>query len=109
MHIQNVPFEVVDWSQIVPSEHPGETGLALWRTVQANDIRIRMVHYSPGYLADHWCSKGHVVLVLEGELETELENGQRFTLRAGTSYHVQDGAEPHRSYTKTGARLFIVD
>ena len=68
-----------------------------------------MVDYSPGYLADHWCSKGHILLCLEGELHTELEDGRTFLLRPGMSYQVADGAEPHRSCTATGAKLFIVD
>ena len=68
-----------------------------------------MVEYSPGYLADHWCSKGHILLVLDGELDTELEDGRCFRLKAGQSYQVADGAEPHRSRTATGAKLFIVD
>jgi quercetin dioxygenase-like cupin family protein len=89
--------------------HAGETGRARWRTRQHGAIRVRMVEYSPGYLADHWCSKGHILLVLEGELETELADGRRFTLKAGQSYQVADGAEPHRSSTGIGAKLFIVD
>jgi len=68
-----------------------------------------MVEYTPGYLADHWCSRGHVLLVLEGELITELEDGSKHLLKAGMSYQVADGANPHRSYTRTGAKLFIVD
>jgi hypothetical protein len=107
--IQDVPFEVVDWAAIRPTEHPGEKGVALWRTRLAGGIRVRMVEYSPGYLADHWCSKGHVLLVLEGALETELQSGRKVVLRAGMSYQVADDAEPHRSRTETGARLFIVD
>jgi hypothetical protein len=35
-----------------------------------------MVEYTPGYVADHWCQKGHVLLVLEGELETVLADGR---------------------------------
>jgi quercetin dioxygenase-like cupin family protein len=109
MKMQSIPFEAIDWSTIEKTEHPGTDGVALWRTRQFSDIRVRMVEYSPGYLADHWCSKGHILLVLEGELETELADGRRFTLKAGMSYQVADGAEPHRSSTRTGARLFIVD
>jgi hypothetical protein len=109
LQIRNVPFQVVDWSQVPPTEHPGESGVASWRTVQADDIRVRIVDYSPGYLADHWCRKGHVLLVLEGELETALQDGRTFTLTPGVSYQVEDEAVPHRSYTRTGARLFIVD
>jgi hypothetical protein len=109
MKMQSIPFGTTDWSQIEKTEHGGIRGAALWRTQQFNDIRVRMVEYSPGYLADHWCSKGHILLVLTGELETELADGRRFTLKAGMSYQVADGAEPHRSSTRTGATLFIVD
>ncbi|MCH1878663.1 DHCW motif cupin fold protein [Alcaligenes ammonioxydans] len=109
MDIQNLPFCTVNWSDINPTEHKGETGMALWHTQQFGPIRVRMVEYSPGYLADHWCVKGHMLLCLEGELDTELQDGRRFTLRAGQSYHVADNAEPHRSSTQTGAKLYIVD
>jgi hypothetical protein len=109
MNIDNLPFGTTDWSAVEPTVHPGETGQALWRTRQFGPIRVRMVEYSPGYLADHWCSKGHILLCLEGELLTELADGRRFLLTPGVSYQVADGAEPHRSSTATGARLFIVD
>jgi quercetin dioxygenase-like cupin family protein len=94
---------------VEPVEHPGETGTAIWRTRELNGIRVRLVEYSPGYRADHWCSKGHILLCLEGELQTELADGRRFILTPGISYHVADGAEPHRSSTSVGAKLFIVD
>jgi hypothetical protein len=109
MKIEGVAFAVPEWGQIEPVEHPGETGKAIWRTIEVGNIRVRKVEYSPGYLADHWCSRGHVLLVLEGELVTELRDGRRFTLTAGMSYQVADGAEPHRSSTAGGASLFIVD
>lgn len=109
MQISNVPFGVTDWSAIKPTVHPGETGTAYWRTFEAGNIRVRMVEYSPGYLADHWCERGHVLLVLEGELTTELQDGSSHVLRPGSSYQVADKAAPHRSRTETGARLFIVD
>ena len=109
MHMQGIPFGATDWSEIEATEHKGESGLALWRTRQFGSIRVRLVEYSPGYLADHWCSKGHILFCLEGELHTELEDGRRFVLRPGTSYQVADGAEPHRSSTATGAKLFVVD
>jgi quercetin dioxygenase-like cupin family protein len=109
MKMHSIPFGTTDWSTIEKTEHAGIGGVAHWRTQQFNDIRVRMVEYSQGYLADHWCSKGHILLVLEGELETELADGRRFTLKAGMSYQVADGAEPHRSSTRGGATLFIVD
>lgn len=109
MHMTGIPFGTTDWSAIAPTRHSGETGAAFWRTCSFGSIRVRMVEYTPGYLADHWCTKGHVLLCLEGELHTELEDGRQFVLTPGMSYQVADGAEPHRSSTSTGAKLFIVD
>lgn len=109
MDIRDIPFGTTDWSQLDATTHPGETGTAYWRTQQFGALRVRMVEYSAGYLADHWCSKGHILLCLEGELHTELEDGRRFVMTAGMSYQVADQAEAHRSSTPTGARLFIVD
>ena len=109
MNMQSIPFGTTDWTAIETTTHPGETGAALWRTQHFGEIRVRMVEYTPGYLADHWCSKGHILLCLEGSLDTELEDGRTFTLTPGTSYQVADNAEAHRSSTKSGAKLFIVD
>lgn len=109
MQITDIPFGTTDWSSIERSEHKGIQGVAYWRTKNFGSIRVRMVEYSPGYIADHWCVKGHVLLCLEGELETKLEDGRKFMLKPGTSYQVADNAEPHRSSTTTGAKLFIVD
>lgn len=113
MHMSNIPFCTVDWSDIQPARHDGERGYALWRTQhfgpQDNRIRVRVVEYSPGYVADHWCAKGHVLLCLEGELETTLEDGRVFVLKPGMSYQVADGAEAHQSRAPNGAKLFIVD
>ncbi len=109
MDMKNIPFGTTDWSQIEPTEHAGETGMALWHTQQFDAIRVRLVEYSPGYKADHWCKKGHILFCLEGELHTELSDGRQFVLTPGMSYQVADGAEPHRSYTLGGAKLFIVD
>ena len=109
MNMENIPFGISNWSQIPSTEHAGETGTASWHTQQFDNIRVRMVEYSPGYLADHWCTKGHILLCLEGELHTELADGRKFLLMPGMSYQVADNAEPHRSYTATGVKLFIVD
>lgn len=109
MKINDPPFRVTHWSAVERTEHPGEQGTAYWRTRRCGDIRVRMVEYAPGYVADHWCSKGHVLLCLAGELHTELADGRRFTLRPGMSYEVADQAEPHRSSSPLGATLFIVD
>ena len=109
MHIANLSFATTDWSSVERTEHRGVTGLAFWRTKQFGPIRVRMVEYTPGYVADHWCIKGHILLCVKGELETELEDGRKFTLTTGMSYQVADNAEPHRSSTRSGATLFIVD
>jgi hypothetical protein len=109
MQISNIPFGTTDWSQVERTEHAGESGRAYWRTRHFGSIRVRMVEYSPGYVADHWCEKGHILLCLAGELHTELADGRRTVLSPGMSYQVADGAEPHRSFTEVGATLFIVD
>ena len=109
MHMTDIPFGVTDWSEVERTEHAGTTGTAYWRTRNFGEIRVRLVEYTPGYLADHWCSKGHVLFCVEGELHTELEDGRIFILKPGMSYQVADAAEAHRSFTPVGARLFIVD
>ena len=109
MQMNDIPFGTTDWSQVEPTAHPGEQGTAWWRTRQFGALRVRMVEYTPGYLADHWCSKGHILFCLEGELHTELEDGRTFVLTPGMSYQVADQAEAHRSSAPSGAKLFIVD
>lgn len=109
MKMTEIPFGTTDWAELPPTEHKGETGMAHWRTRHFGDIRVRLVEYSAGYLADHWCEKGHILFCLSGELHTELADGRTYTLKPGMSYQVADKAEAHRSSTPTGARLFVVD
>ncbi|MDO8386468.1 MAG: DHCW motif cupin fold protein [Polaromonas sp.] len=109
MQLKEIPFGTTDWSRVERTEHSAQAGQAFWRTQQFGDIRVRMVEYTPGYVSDHWCSKGHVLLCLAGELHTELEDGRVFVLQPGMSYQVADGAEAHRSTAPKGATLFIVD
>lgn len=104
-----IDFQTTNWACVNETEHPGKTGTALWRTLQWGDLRVRVVEYSAGYKANHWCTKGHILFCLEGELVTELKNGEEFVLRKGMSYQVSDQVSSHRSYTTTGAKLFIVD
>lgn len=108
MQIDDIAFGVTDWAALPRSEHPGESGTAYWRGCRFGALRGSMVEYSPGYLAGHWCRKGHVLLCLEGELHTELEDGRVFVLEAGMSYRVA-AAGAHRSSTPSGARLFVVN
>ena len=109
MKMHNIPFGTTDWSKIEAVEKSAQAGKAFWRTQQFGDVRVRMVEYTAGYASDHWCVKGHILLCLEGELHTELEDGRTFTLKTGMSYQVADDAEPHRSTAPLGAKLFIVD
>ncbi len=109
MILTDIPFGTTDWRVVDATEHAGESGLARWRTRQFGTVRVRMVEYSAGYRADHWCRKGHILLCVAGELDTELEDGRTFQLRPGMSYQVADESEAHRSSTRTGATLFIVD
>jgi len=113
MKMSGIPFGVTDWSTVAPTEHAGTTGKAIWRTRAFGEglgaLRVRLVEYQPGYVADHWCEKGHIIYCIEGRLDTELADGRRFTLRPGDSYQVADGADAHRSSTPIGAKLFIVD
>ena len=109
MQIGDLPFGITDWAAVEKTEHKGDNGIAYWKTRNFGDIRVRIVEYSPGYLADHWCNKGHILFCLEGELVTELQDGRKFVLKPGMSYQVADNAESHRSFTKVGAILFIVD
>jgi hypothetical protein len=109
MNLNDIPFGTTDWSTIETTEHSGESGNAIWRTRHFGGVRVRMVEYSAGYRADHWCEKGHILLCLAGDLETELADGRRFNLGPGMSYQVADRAEAHRSRSQSGATLFIVD
>jgi hypothetical protein len=105
----NIPFQITDWSSVPTTEHKGETGSAFWRTLHFGDLRIRMVEYSKNYKADHWCEKGHIIYCIEGEMTTELSNGSEFKMSKGMSYQVSDGLSSHRTYSKEGVKLFIVD
>jgi hypothetical protein len=110
MKIPPLPFTVTDWAAVEPTRHDGESGFALWRSFSIGDIRVRLVEYSPGYVADHWCDRGHIIYVVSGALVSELKDGRRSELKAGMSYMMSDfGDAAHRSVTETGCTLFIVD
>jgi len=107
--MSNIPFQAINWSTIEKVEYKGETGIAFWQTIQLGGLRIRLVEYSNGYLADHWCQKGHVVHCLEGEFISELGSGERVKLSKGETYVVSDELSSHRSVTKNGGKLLIID
>lgn len=106
---KNITFRTIDWETIPKTEYKGETGKAYWQTVQYPGLRIRMVEYSKGYIADHWCQKGHIVHCIEGEFVSELQDGKEFILAKGMTYVVSDGLSSHRSYTKDGVKVLIID
>jgi len=109
MDIANIPFQTINWNEIEKTIHNGTTGTAFWQTVQFQGLRVRVVEYSKGYLADHWCQKGHIVYCLEGEFTTELEHGDHFQLKTGMGYIVSDELSSHRSITESGVKLLIID
>jgi hypothetical protein len=104
-----IAFQTINWDEIPKTEHKGTTGTAYWQTLQYGGLRIRMVEYSEGYLADHWCHKGHILHCLEGEFVSELESGEQFLLRKGMSYVVSDDMSSHRSISEKGVKLMIID
>lgn len=106
---KNIMFQTIDWTMIPKTEHKGETGTAYWQTIQFPGLRIRLVEYSKGYLADHWCKKGHIVHCLEGEFVSELQNGESFKLSKDMTYVVSDELSSHRSSTQNGVKLLIID
>jgi hypothetical protein len=107
--MNNIPFQTIDWSAIEKTEHTGEDGVAYWQTLQFPGLRIRIVEYTNGYVANHWCSKGHIVHCLEGEFISELESGEKFSLSKGMTYIVSDDLSSHRSLTTHGVKLLIID
>jgi hypothetical protein len=110
MKIVDVPFTVTDWSRVPAEEHPGAEGTSHWRTVEAGNIRARVVEYGPGYRADHWCPRGHILWVIAGDLTVELKDGRRYELKKGMSFQAgDDAANPHLARTEAGAVVFIVD
>ncbi|HVN48469.1 MAG TPA: DHCW motif cupin fold protein [Bacteroidota bacterium] len=109
MSISNIPFQVIDWNTVPSTEHTGETGTAYWRTKEYPGLRVRIVEYSGGYLADHWCKKGHIVHCLKGEVVTQQETVEEFVLREGMTYIVSDNLSSHRSFAKHAVQLLIID
>jgi len=109
MNKKNIPFQTIDWTKIPKTEHKGDTGIAYWQTMQFEGLRLRIVEYSKGYLADHWCAKGHIVHCLEGDFVSELNDGEKFILTKGMTYVVTDELSSHRSSTENGVKVMIID
>jgi hypothetical protein len=109
MNTQNIPFQTIDWSKVDKTEYKGETGIAYWQTTQFHGLRIRIVEYSRGYIADHWCQKGHIVHCLEGDLISEFEDGTKVALKKGMTYVVSDELSSHRSVASEDVKILIID
>jgi hypothetical protein len=109
MNVLQIPFQTIDWTTIPRTEHQGENGVAYWQALQFPGLRIRIVEYNKGYLADHWCEKGHIVHCLEGEFVSELKDGAHFVLTKGMTYVVSDDLSSHRSRSENGVKLLIID
>ncbi len=110
MKLASMPFTFTDWNQVSTEEHKGEVGTSTWKTFTAGDVRVRIVEYSPSFISDHWCARGHILLVLEGEFQIRLKDGRVFDLTPGMSFQVSDDEKnPHFGLTEKGAKVFIVD
>jgi quercetin dioxygenase-like cupin family protein len=109
MNIPPFPFEIINWTNIPEERHDGESAYALWQVIKVGEIRIRRMQYAPGYKADHWCKKGHIIHCIEGNMTTELDDGRHMKLEKGLTYIVGDNCEAHRTYTEDGCVLFVVD
>ncbi|MBK9107570.1 MAG: DHCW motif cupin fold protein [Saprospiraceae bacterium] len=107
--MSNIPFQTIDWNSVEKIEYKGESGTAIWQTMLFNGLRIRIVEYSDGYLADHWCQKGHIVYCLEGEFISKLSTGEKIKLIKGETYIVSDGLSSHRSISEKWVKLLIID
>lgn len=105
----DILFQTIDWDSVPATEHRGESGIAYWQTVEFPGLRMRIVRYSEGYLADHWCRKGHIVHCLDGEFVSEMNDGKEFRISAGSTYVVSDDLSLHRSRTSNGVKLLIID
>lgn len=109
MKIDDLPFRAIDWTSLAAQEVAGETGCSFVKCLDAGAIRCRLVEYKPGYLADHWCSKGHIFLMLTGEVVLEFKNGDAVVLTATQGFCVDDHSEPHRLRSNKGATAYIID
>lgn len=106
MELSGLPEAVVDWSRTPATKTAGATS----RAHKTNDVQLRVVDYDPGYLADHWCSKGHILYVISGSLTIEHGDGKAsYELAAGMSWQTADNGPPHRVRSTGGATVFIVD
>ena len=110
MKLNDVSYSLIDWQNVESTEVKGITGHAFWKTKKFNDLRIRIIEKSPGYRADHYCKKGHVIYVIDGEMVIDFENGEKFSVSAGQTVFLGDDPEfGHSTFTENGIKYFIID
>jgi uncharacterized cupin superfamily protein len=110
MTLPKMPFTITDWSELPATRIQGQQGYTEWRAQDFGAIRVRLSEYSPGYVADGFCDTGHVLYVIEGEVEVELKDGRRFKMTPGQSFSVSDfGDAAHRCSSVHGAKFFVVE
>ena len=110
MYITEVPYTNINWDEVPITKHSGETGFAYRRIFETGNVRLRLVEYSPGYRADHWCCRGHVIHLLDGEIKFELKDGSMVSLIKGMSCCLSDSKSiAHKALTESGAFLLIID
>jgi quercetin dioxygenase-like cupin family protein len=108
--LENFPVGTIDWPKVPAVVQAGETGIATSRTVNLSDVTLRLVEYSAGYKADHWCTKGHILYVVSGNVVIEYDNEKRTNLSSGMSWHAPEGASTaHLLRCERAATVFIID
>ena len=109
MKIENIPFQHINWDDVDVTEIPGITGTALSKIWEMGNVRVRLVQYLPEYEANHWCHRGHVILLLAGQLQVIFEDGRLSNIQVGESFVLADNQEAHKIASIDGATVFIVD
>ena len=98
-----------DWDSIPTQKIDGETGFCTIKTKTLGEIKIRHIEYSANYSADHWCDKGHIVFIIDGELKIEHKDNSIHTLQGGMTYLIGDNTLAHQAKSKLGAKALIID
>lgn len=109
MNIPKFLPQLIEWEKVLSEKIIDKNGFAISKTQMIDGIRIRLVEYSVGYFADHWCEKGHIIFVVEGELIIEHKDHSTCTVTKGMSYLVGDNSLTHRAKSISGAKVFVVD
>jgi len=109
MVLPRTPLIVTRLGEAPRTAETGEIGRSLAQTFELSGLRLRLVEYEAGYVADHWCDRGHVLHVVDGELTLELRDGRSMALRKGDCFVSDQDDASHRIRTAAGGTAFIVD